>query len=314
MPNTLYALYLSRAAHENVSIGLAASRWGLTDDAVSRSLTQLDPPRTGLELLEELQVGDLVLAASGGPQPRVKRGGWATATLQEGSLWRVTQSYHHDTGKLWPASPSKPNESYPHRFGIEEVERLHAISRSTIELVGMDAMHYSANIGGLPVPVLQGAPVISTVGPPEPGETDDPAILAIGGDLDATVLTSVRREQRKLRAVLLGGASTAECSLCGRSLPVDCIRTAHVKKRSQCSEQERRDLENIMRACTLGCDHLFELGYIYVGGDGTVHSVPQAGSSAALSAALASLDGRICTAHTASSGKYFAWHRGQVSR
>jgi hypothetical protein len=312
MPGTLYALYLSRAAHENLSIGLAESRWGLTDDAVSRSLTQLEPPRTGLELLKELQVGDLVLAASRGPQPRVKRGGWADATLQEGSLWRVTQGYYYDTSKPWPAPPNKPNESYPHRFGIEEVEVLHGIGRSSIELVGMDAMHYSANIGGLPVPVLHGAPVISTVGPPEPGETDDPGILALGGDLDATVLTSVRREQRKLRAMLLGAALTAECSLCGRDLPVDCIRTAHIKKRSECGEQERRDPENIMRACTLGCDHLFELGYIYVESDGLIHAVARTNISAALSAAVAALEGRVCTAHTASSGKYFAWHRERV--
>jgi hypothetical protein len=312
MPGTLYALYLSRAARENLSIGLTEGRWGLTDDAVSRSLTQLQPPRTGLEVLKELEVGDLVLAASGGPQPRVKRGGWAAETLQEGSLWRVTQGYYYDTSRPWPAPPNRPTESYPHRFGIEEVEVLHDVDRGSIELVGMDAMHYSANIGGLPVPVLHGAPVVSTVGPPEPGETDDPGILVLGGDLDATALTSVRREQRKLRKMLLGAASTAECSLCGRDLPVDCIRTAHIKKRSECSEQERRDPENIMCACTLGCDHLFELGYVYVDGAGVTRAVARANAPAALSAAVAALEGRICTAHTGSSGPYFAWHREQV--
>ena len=309
MSGTLYALYLSRAAHENLAIGLAEGTWGLTDEAVSRSLTQLEPPRTGLELLKELQVGDLVLAASGGPQPRVKRGGWADATLQEGSLLRVTRPYHYDTSKLWPVPSNKPKENYPHRFGIEQVEMLHEIGRRTIELVGMDASHYSANIGGLPVPVAHGAPVLDTVGPPAPGESEDPGFLVLGGDLDARVLTSVRREQRKLRAKMLGHASAATCAICGRTMPVNCIRTAHIKRRSLCSEQERRDEANVMAACTLGCDHLFELGYIYVDGDGEIKSAEQAAQTAALAEAASEIDGRRCTAHTALSAKYFDWHR-----
>jgi hypothetical protein len=310
---TLYALYLSRAAHENLSIGLAEGRWGLTDDAVARHLGQLHPPRLGIELLKELEVGDLVLAASGGPQPRVKRGGWAKATLQEGSLWRVTRPYFHDTSKPWPAPPNKPNESYPHRFGIEEVETLTNITRATIADVGMDAMHYSANIGGLPVPVVQGAPVLATVGTPAPDESEDPGFLVLGGDLDATVLTSVRREQRKLRAKLLGHATTGTCALCGRVVPTDCLRTAHVKRRSFCNEQERLDLANIMIACTLGCDHLFELGYIYVDPEGVVRSRENAASTPELRAAIDRVADRACEAHNSTSEQYFAAHREAVT-
>jgi hypothetical protein len=311
--HTLYALYLSRAAHENLSIGLAAGRWGLTDDAVARHLGQLHPPRLGLELLNELQVGDLVLAASGGPQPRVKRGRWAEATLDGGSLWRVTRPYFHDTSKLWPAPPNKPNESYPHRFGIEEVETLRNITSASIAEVGMDAMHYSANIGGLPVPVVQGAPVLATVSAPAADESEDPGFIVLGGDLDATVLTSVRREQRKLRAKLLGHASTGTCALCGRTVPTDCLRTAHVKRRSTCAEQERLDLANIMIACTLGCDHLFELGYIYVDPEGQVCAREDSAATPQLHYAIGRVAGRICDAHSPSSEPYFAAHREAAS-
>jgi hypothetical protein len=313
MPSNLYALYLSRAAHHNVSMGLEQGRWGLTDDAVARQLGQLEPPRTGLEVLGDLRVGDQVLAASGGPQPRVKRGGWADATLLEGSLWRVTRPYFYETSKVWPVPPNKPGETYPHRFGIEEVETLTSVTQATIAEVGMDAMHYSANIGGLPVPVVQGAPILSTVAELAPEESEDPGFLVLGGDLDGTVLTGVRREQRKLRATLLGPAAAETCALCGRLVPVDCLRIAHIKRRSLCSEQERRDLANVMFACTLGCDHLFELGYICVDSHGAVRPGSQAASTPELAKVIERLTGRTCVAHSPASAAYFAAHQELAS-
>ncbi|MGD1055785.1 MAG: hypothetical protein ABR992_00070 [Solirubrobacteraceae bacterium] len=316
MPSTLYALYLSRAARGNLDIGLAEGRWGLTEEAVTRQLSQLEPSRTGLEVLRELEVGDQVLAASGGPQPRVKRGGWAGETLQEGFLWRVTSPYFYDTSRLWPAPPNRPDESYPHRFGIEGVEQLTGITAERIAIAGMDAMHYSANIGGLPVPVLEGAPLLSTLDALRAGESEDPGFLVLGGELDATVLTSVRREQRKLRAKLFGNATTGDCSLCGNTVPVDCLRTAHIKQRCECSEHERRDEANIMPACTLGCDHLFELGYIYVDTAGSIRATDRATTNAttAVAHAVGRLAGRTCKAYSTSSAQYFAWHRAKAAQ
>lgn len=60
-----------------------------------------------------------------------------------------------------------------------------------------------AGVDGLALPVLAGAPVMSSFDAPEPGESEDPGFLVLGGELHATVLTSVRREQLKLRAKLL---------------------------------------------------------------------------------------------------------------
>lgn len=313
MPSTLYALYLSRAAHDNLPIGLAAGRWGLTEDAVERYLGQLPTPQTGLEVLEQMQVGDHVLAASGGPQPRVKRGEWAGATIEEASLWRVTTPYYYDTSPIWTATANRPGETYPHRFGIEEVEQLRDIDRALIGLTGLDALHYSANIGGLPVPVLEAPPVMSNLGDPGPGETEDPAFLVLDGEFDSTTLTIVRREQRKLRQRLLGNSSSAECSLCGRTVPTDCLRTAHIKKRSECSEAERLDLANIMPACTLGCDHLFELGYVYVDEHAVVRRNTKASTTSALDMIATALEGRLCSVHSAMSEPYFAWHRARLA-
>jgi hypothetical protein len=86
-----------------------------------------------------------------------------------------------------------------------------------------------------------------------------------------------------------------------------------VKRRSVCTEQERLDLANIMVACTLGCDHLFELGYIYVDTDGAIRLAEKVSQTAALAEAAGELEGRRCSAHQESSAKYFDWHREAVA-
>jgi hypothetical protein len=212
---------------------------------------------------------------------------------------------------VWIATDRRSNERWPHRFGIELVEERGPVSAVDVGSLGMDAMHCSANIGGVPLPVDGALGVLASAGPLALGELEDPAFLALDGALDATALVATRREQRRLRAHLFGGRATANCDLCGRELPVDCIRTVHVKKRSVCDERERKDLSNIMAACTLGCDHLFELGYVRVAGDGTITGAAVA-VTADLARSVERLAGRACAAHSASSELYFAWHREQV--
>lgn len=314
MSGTLYALYLSRAARANLEIGIREGRWGLTQDAVSRLLSHLDPPRTGLDLLKELRAGDHIVAASGGPNSRVRRGGWADARLAEGFLWRVTAPYYYDTSEPWPAPPNKPDETYPHRFGIELAEAFGPIDKARVELAGMDALHYSANVGGLPMPIAPATPVLFTLPPVAAGQSEDPAFGVLGGELDGIALVSVRREQRRLRATRLGTSLTAACDLCERNLPVDCIRIAHIKRRAEATDQERRDPSNIMLACSLGCDHLFELGYIYVNEAGIIRSAKSRASwPDAQKAAVDSLVGKSCSAHTSASSTYFAWHAATIA-
>jgi hypothetical protein len=309
MSSSTYGLYLSRPARQNVDVGLAAGIWGLTDDAVRRRLEWLSTPMTGLDVLQALEVGDLILAAAGGPQPRVPRGGWIDKTVSEVHVWRVTAPYYQDNSAVWPAPPTHPAERYPHRFGIEEVELTTEVTRVRVGPEGMDAFHYSANIGGLPVPISSGLPLVLEAGELQPGQTDDPAFLAIDGDLDATALIAIRREQRKLRQQLLGAQTVVDCALCGRIFPVDCVRTAHIKKRSRCDEHERRDLGNIMRACALGCDHLFELGYVFVDSSGTITRSSAAALPEDLETAISVIEGRRCTTHDPASAHYFQWHR-----
>lgn len=117
-----------------------------------------------------------------------------------------------------------------------------------------------------------------------------------------------RREQAALRDHLLAGAEQGTCDLCGRELPAGLLVAAHIVPRHQLREAERRSLGTIaMLACTLGCDALFEHGYIAVDESGTVQGL--AGSSQPdLSAAAERISGRHCTAHSPATSHMFARH------
>ncbi|QFZ22443.1 HNH endonuclease [Saccharothrix syringae] len=126
---------------------------------------------------------------------------------------------------------------------------------------------------------------------------------------DGTASATYRREQAWLRRLLVGDVAEARCALCGRLLPVDLLVAAHVKPRARCDPAERGDLRNVaMLACSLGCDRLYELGYLAVDERGAVlvsaDDLPE----------LRALAGRVVGAHHERSAGYFAWHREHVFR
>lgn len=127
------------------------------------------------------------------------------------------------------------------------------------------------------------------------------------GDLDRKYQRASRREQSYLRTILLGkNLAQAKCALCGRVLPVRLLWASHIKSRSKCSDAEKLDIPNIaMLACVLGCDALFEYGYVGVDASGVVrvsNALEGAGEAAAY------LWGRKCEAFTPARAKYFEWH------
>ncbi|WP_170156055.1 HNH endonuclease signature motif containing protein [Umezawaea tangerina] len=134
--------------------------------------------------------------------------------------------------------------------------------------------------------------------------------------LDGKALRKYRKEQGYLRRFLVGDRSRAACDLCGQDFPVDFLVAAHVKPRSLCTDEERNDLRNVaMLACGLGCDRLYEDGYLAVGGDGRVLVTPDAdGLGEAVGGYLRRLAGLRCGAHRPESERYFAWHRDNAYR
>jgi hypothetical protein len=129
------------------------------------------------------------------------------------------------------------------------------------------------------------------------------------GLLDRYALAAGRGEQAELRQRLFGGRDEASCALCGEVYPVDLLGAVHIKPRAACTDDERRDLDNVvLAACLLGCDALYELGYLTV--DATGHIMPADGPHAgAVAGRIGRLAGRRVDRHGAATAHYFAWHR-----
>ncbi|MFJ1975326.1 hypothetical protein ACIO93_42675 [Streptomyces sp. NPDC087903] len=139
---------------------------------------------------------------------------------------------------------------------------------------------------------------------------EEAAVAAFDGELERTVQRAQRGEQAALKKRLLQG-STGQCALCGRTLPGSFLIAAHIKKRSMCSDEEKRDLADIaMPACTLGCDAVYEHGYVTVTAEGTIQISPLAADIPEVKAYIQEkLAGRIVSWWTPSRETYYQWHR-----
>lgn len=116
-----------------------------------------------------------------------------------------------------------------------------------------------------------------------------------------------RAEQRYLRQALLARYGN-QCALCGRVLPESLLVAAHIKLRSESSEAERLDFEAAaMLACSLGCDALFEQGYLTVDDGGRVRTTPA--NDPELLPVLDQLGGLHCLAFSEATKENFEFHR-----
>ncbi len=142
---------------------------------------------------------------------------------------------------------------------------------------------------------------------------DEEAVAAYDGELERKAIRAQRGEQAALKRRLLPGA-TGECALCGRVLPGALLIGAHIKKRAMCTDDEKRDLANIaMLACTLGCDSLYEHGYISVAEGGTIQASPLAADIAEVDTHIHTrLAGRTVTWWNPKREPYFRWHRNHT--
>jgi len=85
-------------------------------------------------------------------------------------------------------------------------------------------------------------------------------LIAICSDgTDADIEGSRRREQQILRKWLFDGKDVESCTICENEFSVNSLVTAHKKKRSLCSFNERIDPNIVMPLCKFGCDHLYEI-------------------------------------------------------
>lgn len=123
---------------------------------------------------------------------------------------------------------------------------------------------------------------------------------------DNKTLTTIRLEQAYLRKHLLRDRLTASCTICGEHLPARLLIAGYIKPRPESSEEERMDYaSNAMLTCALGCDALYEWGYIVVGSKGQIQA-GQPAETPRIEAAVEALVGRNCTAFDEQTAACFA--------
>jgi len=133
--------------------------------------------------------------------------------------------------------------------------------------------------------------------------------LSPGDPLEMEVLAKRRTEQAFLRQHLLGGKDEGDCAFCGSRLPARLLIAAHIKRRADLTDAEKLDFDAVaVLACALGCDALYEAGYISVADNGTVIATDLAVPDG-LRAALDALEGRPLTGFTTARAAHFAEHR-----
>lgn len=228
----------------------SAAMWGVT------------PGKNGVNIRkwEKVELGALVLFAGNG---RIFGSGVVAAKFHNKEL----------AEHLWDVDAS--GMTWEYMYALDEVRELN-----------IPYLDFNNAVGYAPNFVIQGFNVLDGTKseafldtfdlragrfewPPDPEEV----AIAIRefDELDRRFQAVQRLEQAALREHLLRGRASGECLLCGRTFHAHFLVAAHIKKRAKCTDNEKRDLQNIgMLNCKFGCDELYERGYISIDSQGTV--------------------------------------------
>jgi len=123
-----------------------------------------------------------------------------------------------------------------------------------------------------------------------------------------TEISSTRRlEQGYLKKLLFGKKTIGTCAGCKKDYPVSFLVTAHIKKRAQCEPNERTDVNIVMPMCKMGCDEVFEKGYVSVS-NGIFIDMNKTPKSTALQDYINVFSNTKCDYFNEKTEKYFNWH------
>jgi hypothetical protein len=133
------------------------------------------------------------------------------------------------------------------------------------------------------------------------------------GETDAEVRSKRRLEQGYLKQHLFDRRTIGACSICQQEYPVSSLVVAHIKRRAECSLEERKDLNVVVPMCKFGCDELFEKGYIAVQA-GQVVDLHKQPSTTGIQTQLKQVVGKTYLLATPERAKYFTWHFNDHSK
>lgn len=157
------------------------------------------------------------------------------------------------------------------------------------------------------ITTIAGQPLEWLLPPPSRRKFD--RISDIAGSLDRDHTTKGRLEQRYLRENLFSNTTVSTCALCGRKYPNEIMIAAHIKPRSECTNKERKDINNVVfPICNIGCDVLYERGYIGINEKGKILTTKSLSTTREVKRILARLKNRGCSHWQEGNSKYFSWH------
>ena len=126
-------------------------------------------------------------------------------------------------------------------------------------------------------------------------------------ETEKLTLVNRRTEQEILKKHLFGKKTTTICACCNKEYPISYLVSAHIKRRSNCSQTEKRDLNIVFPMCKFGCDELFENGYIVVK-DGQFQSMNKVPTTKDIDLYINQIEGKRCTYYNSDTEQYFKWH------
>jgi hypothetical protein len=126
-------------------------------------------------------------------------------------------------------------------------------------------------------------------------------------ETEIEIISKRRLEQGYLKSNLFGKKTIGTCAGCKKEYPVSYLITAHIKKRAFCEPDERKDLNIVMPMCKLGCDEIYEKGYVSVL-DGVFVDMSRTPNSTELQRYIDQISGSKCDFYNDKTKAYFDWH------
>jgi hypothetical protein len=126
-------------------------------------------------------------------------------------------------------------------------------------------------------------------------------------ETESEIITTRRLEQSYLKRNLFGRKVIGTCACCKKDYPISYLVTAHIKKRAFCDLKERKDLKVVMPMCKMGCDDIYEKGYVSVF-KGLFVDMKKSPNSKHLEEYISSVIGNKCEYYDSDTEAYFEWH------